>query len=44
MPVVPSGNTHAPTVMIRERCADFLLENNPSGAQSLVTPPFIDSH
>lgn len=44
MPVVPSGNTHAPTVMIGERCADFLLEKDPSGAQSLVTPSFIDSH
>ncbi|MGH1554440.1 GMC oxidoreductase [Streptomyces sp. L7] len=25
MPAVPSGNTHAPTVMIGERCAEFLL-------------------
>ncbi|WP_406471542.1 hypothetical protein [Streptomyces sp. NBC_01615] len=24
-PAVPSGNAHAPTVMIGERCADFLL-------------------
>lgn len=25
MPAVPSGNTHAPAVMIGERCADFVL-------------------
>ncbi|WP_411152566.1 GMC family oxidoreductase [Streptomyces sp. A30] len=25
MPAVPSGNTHAPAVMIGERCANFLL-------------------
>ncbi|MET9969384.1 GMC oxidoreductase [Streptomyces sp. NPDC006356] len=25
MPAVISGNTHAPTVMIGERCADFVL-------------------
>lgn len=25
MPAVPSGNTHAPTVVIGERSADFLL-------------------
>ncbi|MFI6467299.1 GMC family oxidoreductase [Streptomyces sp. NPDC050528] len=28
MPAVPSGNTHAPTVMIGERCAEFLIERS----------------
>ncbi len=26
MPTIPSSNTHAPSIMIGERCADFLLE------------------
>ncbi|MFE7841915.1 GMC family oxidoreductase [Streptomyces sp. NPDC057474] len=28
MPTVTSGNTHAPTVMIGERCAEFVLEES----------------
>lgn len=28
MPVVTSGNTNAPSIMIGERCADFLLQAN----------------
>ncbi len=27
MPVIPGGNTHAPTVMIAERAADLIRDN-----------------
>lgn len=27
MPILPSGNTNAPVVMLAERCADFMLSN-----------------
>ena len=31
MPSVPSGNTHAPAVMVGERAADFILHDRPGG-------------
>jgi choline dehydrogenase len=31
MPAVTSGNTHAPSVMIGERAADFILRDRPGG-------------
>jgi choline dehydrogenase len=34
MPTVTSGNTHAPTVMIAERCSDLLLGPQRTSATS----------
>jgi choline dehydrogenase len=31
MPAVTSGNTNAPSIMIGERCADFLLADQNQG-------------
>jgi choline dehydrogenase len=31
MPSVPSGNTHAPAVMVGERAADFIPHDRPGG-------------
>ena len=34
MPRIIRGNTHAPTVMIGERCADFILRGDGAGARA----------
>jgi choline dehydrogenase len=43
MPVITSGNTHAPAVMIAEQCADFILQDAAgeaaSAPRSLANPP-----
>jgi hypothetical protein len=39
MPVVPSGNTNAPAIMIGERVSDFVADAYaPSGSRSRVVP------
>jgi choline dehydrogenase len=39
MPVITSGGTYAPTVMIAERCADFMLGRSPLPPDRLTAGP-----
>jgi choline dehydrogenase len=34
MPLIPGGNTHAPTVMLAERASDLIRGRPPLGAEA----------